>query len=754
VPTRRLLNARSTCRPPNGGPAPGAPQRSQVVPHLRTAFLHVGCGADLQKSAEETPLSARIHWATAAAVVAAASAHAQQATPELPTITIPSTREDLQGVADSASEGVVTAKQLRTRPVLRAGDIMEAVPGLVATQHAGEGKANQYFLRGFNLDHGTDFATFVDGVAVNLPTHGHGQGYTDLYFVIPELVDAVRYRKGPYHAEEGDFAAAGSARIRTVRRLPRPFGLVEAGAHGYGRLLAAGSFAAAGGDLLLAAERGREDGPWTVKQDLRKANLTGKYSRGDENNGWSVGFTHYAADWISTDQIPLRAVESGTLGRFDSLDPTAGGRTRRTALNANWGHGESGVQTLFSAYAIRYAFDLFSQFTYFTRGCDADPLPAECNGPTALDQFEQVDRRKVFGASASQTRGFKVGSADVAWSYGTDLRRDDIAEVALYETRQRARTATVRSDGVTLDALGIWSQLDLQWTSRWRTVAGLRWDRRQADVASSVAQNSGSSSASITSPKLSLVYRPGDTLDLYANWGRGFHSNDARGTVMAVDPRDGVTPAERATPLVRAQGYEIGARSKWGPALVTTVALWKLKLDSELLFVGDAGTTEASRPSRRSGLELTANWRPARAWEIDADVSLARARFSDADPAGSRIPGAMERVATLGVTWQEGPWTVGARVRHFGARPLIEDDSIRAGCSTVVNLRTAWRFSRNAELSMDVFNVFDRRTNDIEYAYASRLPGEPAFNDGATPATVHFHPSLPRTVRFGLKVSF
>ncbi|HEX7892184.1 MAG TPA: TonB-dependent receptor [Ramlibacter sp.] len=690
----------------------------------------------------------------AAAVLACAPASAQRQAAELPTVTIPSTREDLQGVADSASEGVVTSRQLRTRPVLRAGDIMEAVPGLVATQHAGEGKANQYFLRGFNLDHGTDFATFVDGVPVNMPTHGHGQGYTDLYFVIPELAEAVHYRKGPYHAEEGDFAAAGSARIRTVQRLARPFGLVGAGAHGFRRTLAAGSFAAGGGDLLLAAEHGRDDGPWTVKQDLRKTNLAGKYSRGDGNNGWSVGLTHYAADWISTDQVPLRAVEAGTLGRFDSLDPTAGGRTRRTALNANWGHGEGGVQTRFGAYAIRYSLDLFSQFTYFTRGCDTDPLPAECKGPTALDQFEQVDRRKVFGASASQVRGFKVGSADVAWSYGTDLRRDDIAEVGLFDTRQRARTARVRSDSVTLDALGIWGQLDWQWTPQWRTVAGLRWDRRQADVTSSVAPNSGSSSASIASPKLSLVYLPSDRLDLYANWGRGFHSNDARGTVITVDPRDGVTPAGRATPLVRAQGHEIGARSKWSPALVTTVALWTLKLDSELLFVGDAGTTEASRPSRRSGLELTANWRPALGWEIDADVSLTRARFSDADPAGSRIPGAMERVATLGVTWQEGPWTVGGRVRHFGARPLIEDDSIRAGSSTVVNLRTAWRFHRDAELSMDVFNVFDRRTSDIEYAYASRLPGEPAFSGAATPATVHFHPSLPRTVRVGLKVSF
>lgn len=692
--------------------------------------------------------------ATAVSLIAGQTLAQGRPTAELPPVTVQSTREDLQGTAASASEGVVTSKQLQTRPVLRAGDLMEAVPGLVATQHAGEGKANQYFLRGFNLDHGTDFATYVDGVLINLPTHGHGQGYTDLYFLIPELVDSVHYRKGPYYAEEGDFAAAGSARIRTVRRLDKPFGLLEVGRFGYRRALAAGSFDAGGGDLLLAAERSQDDGPWTVAQNLRKTNLTGKYSRGNDRNGWSIGLTHYEADWISTDQVPQRAIDSGLIDRFGSLDPTAGGRTRRSSANANWSHSEGGAQTRVSAYAIRYSFDLFSQFTYFTRGCDADPLPAECNGTAALDQFEQVDRRKVYGLAASQQHSFKLGGIDAIASYGADLRRDDIAEVGLYDTMQRARLTTVHSDSVKLDALGLWSQFELQFTPQWRAVGGMRWDRRHADVSSSVAANSGGSNASIASPKASLVYMPNDRTDLYANWGRGFHSNDARGTVINVDPRDGATPAERATPLVRAEGYEVGARQKWGSTLVTTASLWSLQLDSELLFVGDAGTTEPSRPSGRSGVELTANWRPAKGWEIDADVSLSRARFSDVDPAGDRIPGAMERVATIGVTWQDGPWTVGARLRHFGARPLIEDNSMRAQASTLVNLRAACRINRSTEVSAHVFNLFNSKANDIEYAYASRLPGEPAYADRVTPNTIHLHPSMPRTFRIGLKVSF
>ena len=668
-------------------------------------------------------------------------------------ITVNSTREDLQGTAQSASEGVVTSKQLRTRPLLRAGDIMESVPGLVATQHAGEGKANQYFLRGFNLDHGTDFATYVDGVPINLPTHGHGQGYTDLYFLIPELVDSVAYRKGPYYAEEGDFAAAGSARIRTVRSLPRPLGVLEAGRFGYRRALAAGSFPAQGGDLLLAAEASRDDGPWAVAENLRKSNLTAKYSLGTPGNGWSVGLTHYEARWTSTDQVPQRAIDSGLVGRYGSLDPTAGGRTNRTAANLQWSRDAGGVHTRANAYAIDYRFDLFSQFTYATRGCDADPLPAACDASTALDQFEQVDRRRVYGFTASQERGVKLAGFDTAWSYGIDYRHDSIAQVGLFDTVGRRRLATVRSDRVSLDALGLWTQAEVQLTPQWRGIAGLRWDRHNGEVDSSVAANSGSRGASIASPKLALVYSPTQRADLYANWGRGFHSNDARGTVIRVDPRDGVTPVERATPLVRAEGYEIGTRQKWGDTLVTTAALWVLKLDSELLFAGDAGTTEPSRPSRRSGIELTANWRSAKAWEIDADWSFTRPRFSGTDPAGDRIPGAMERVGTLGVTWQDGPWTAGARVRHFGSRALIEDNSLRAGASTLVNLRAVYRFNRRAELSVDVFNVFDRKVNDIEYAYASRLPGEAAFGDATAPA-LHLHPSLPRTVRVGIKLSY
>ncbi|RYX94186.1 MAG: TonB-dependent receptor [Comamonadaceae bacterium] len=669
-------------------------------------------------------------------------------------VTIQSTREDLQGIATSASEGVVTSRQISTRPVLRAGDLMETVPGLVATQHAGEGKANQYFLRGFNLDHGTDFATYVDGVLVNMPTHGHGQGYTDLYFLIPELVDTIEYRKGPYYAQDGDFAAAGSVRFRTLRRLAAPIGVLEAGGNGYRRAMAAGSFNAGGGDLLLAGERSTDDGPWDVLQNLRKTNLVGKYSQGTAANGWSVGLTHYEASWTSTDQVPQRAVDSGLIGRYGSLDPTSGGRSQRTGLNATWAATDGARQTTVNAYALRYTFDLFSDFSYYTRGCDTAPLPAACDAGPPLDQFEQVDRRNVYGLSATHGFPVKLGGFDTQLTFGGDFRRDSIGEVGLYDTSARSRTNTVRSDSARIDALGLWGQGEVSWTSRLRSVFGLRWDRRDISVNSSVAANSGSREASIASPKASLAYAYSDKLDLYANWGRGFHSNDARGTVITVDPRDTTMAAAQATPLVRATGFELGSRQKIGDTLVLTASAWALKLESELVFVGDAGTTEPSRPSKRKGLEFTANWKAARGLEVDADYSFSHARFSDPDPAGSRVPGALERVLSLGVTYETGPWTLGARLRHFGSHPLIEDNSIRGAASTVVNTRVGYRINKSVQLSLDVFNLVDRKISDVQYAYGSRLPGEAPYVDGVTPATVHFHPSIPRTARVALRATF
>jgi outer membrane cobalamin receptor len=650
-------------------------------------------------------------------------------------VTVIGNREDLQGKAGAASEGVVGASRLSVRPLLRAGDIMESVPGLVATQHSGEGKANQYFLRGFNLDHGTDFATYVDNVPVNMPTHAHGQGYTDMYFLIPELLESIHYRKGPYYAQDGDFSSAGSARLRTINKVNQPFAQVEIGQDGYRRGLGVGSLPLGQGNWLLAAEVVSDDGPWSVPQQLKKYNIVSKYSQGSRANGWSIGLNSYQAHWTATDQVPERAITSGALSRFGSLDPTSGGSTRRLALNTQWNQTDDQGATQVSAWALRYQFDLFSNFTYFTRGCDAAPLPTDCDANAALDQFQQSDRRTAAGLSAHHERTLTLAGKPATFKVGTDLRQDAISRIGLYETTARAITGTVRQDALTLNAAGLWSDLDVSITPQLKAVAGMRFEYR----------GTHSQSAQLSTPKLSLSYSPSQDLDLHANWGQGFHSNDARASAGLATSSD---------LLVKTSGGEIGTRFKWTNDATITAALWYLRLNSELVFVGDAGTTEPTRPSKRAGIEITGQWRINRSLLVDADVSRTRSRFDSEPAAGNFIPGALSTVVGIGASYASGPWTAGLRLRHIGPRPLTEDNALRAQASTTVNTKLAYRLHKHWQASLEVFNLFDKKGNDIEYAYASRLPGEAPFSEATTPATKHIHPALGRSVRFGLKASF
>ena len=644
---------------------------------------------------------------------------------------------DLSGIAGSATEGVTGREDLSRRPILRTGELLETVPGVVVTQHSGGGKANQYFLRGFNLDHGTDFRITVDGIQVNMPTHGHGQGYSDLGFLIPELVEEVWYEKGLYAAEAGDFSAAGFANLKIVDRLEH--GLVEAtpGTDGYGRLLVADSFEAAGGTLLGGLELQRYDGPWERPDGYEKANGVLRWTRGDAADGVTVSLLGYDGTWDSTDQIPRRAVEAGALGRFGLVDDTDGGRSSRASLSAEWRRGRGDALTRVRGYVLTYDLQLFSNFTYFL------------DDPENGDQFEQRDDRRVAGLDL--TRDWVgspawLGGREVESSAGLQVRYDDIAN-GLYSTRARQRLAVTREDDIGQLQAGLFYQARMRWSPRVRTAAGLRVDSWRADVASNLAANSGARDQLLLSPKLGLILGPWRNTELYLNAGWGFHSNDARGATIRVDPRSGEAVG-RVEPLVRAKSGDVGVRGTWLPGLQTTVSAFALELDSELVFVGDAGATEAGRPSRRTGVEVANFYRLNDRWSLDADLAWSRGRFTDGDPAGDRIPGAVEGVAAVGVSADRlGPWFGALRLRHLGPRPLVEDDSVRAGSSSLVNARLGYRFGDRLALALDVFNLFDRAVSDIDYFYASRLPGEPA--EGV--ADVHFHPAEPRTARLSVR---
>jgi hypothetical protein len=640
------------------------------------------------------------------------------------------------GVIDAASEGTVTREQLANRPLLRPAEVLEVVPGLIVTQHSGSGKANQFFLRGFNLDHGTDFRTTVLGVPVNMPTHAHGQGYTDINFVIPELISTVVYRKGPYYAEEGDFSSAGAAHIDYVRTLSRSFAALTAGENRYERLVAAGSWSPPGGSAWLGAvEAQHEDGPWDLPQDLRKLNGVLRWSSA-ASEGLSVTAMSYRNRWNSTDQVAQRAVESGLIGRYGNLDPTLGGETWRHSLSAQWQARNGSTATHATAYAVDYGLNLFSNFTYFLD----DPV----NG----DQFEQADRRRIFGASVQHALGRRLGSFDTEHAFGAQARHDRIGSVGLYHTVERERIATTREDAVRQTSVAAWYRNATQWMPWLRTIAGVRADAYRFDVSSDRPENSGKAHDSIVNPKLSVIAGPFDHSEFFLNLGGGFHSNDARGSTQRVDPSTG-EPAAAVNPLVRARGAEVGFHTRLTPTWETAIAVWRLDLASELLFVGDAGTTEASRPSRRTGIEWTHYWRPTRGLIVDVDLAVSRARFRDGDPLGDRIPGAIERTASASATYERGPWSGGLRLRYLGPRPLVEDGSVRSGSSLLANLRAGYRFSAFVKASVDVLNLLDRRVSDIDYYYESRLRHE------AQPvADLHTHPAEPRTIRATLTLSF
>jgi TonB dependent receptor/TonB-dependent Receptor Plug Domain/Carboxypeptidase regulatory-like domain len=645
---------------------------------------------------------------------------------------------NLVGIAQSASQGAITARQLDTRPVMRAGDVLETVPGVVISQHSGEGKANQYYLRGFNLDHGTDFATTVAGMPANMPTHGHGHGYSDLNFLIPELISGVQFSKGPYFADQGDFATAGAATINYTNHLARPIVRVGGGGQGYGRALVAASPSAGPGNLLAALEVQRNDGPWEQPDHFRKINALVRYSRGDALNGFAITGMGYRGSWNSTDQIPARAVNDGSIDRLGTIDSTDGGDSYRYSGSVEWQRTRRNASTKLMAFGIGYDLNLFSNFTYF--------LDDPANG----DQFRQADHRFVTGAKLSHRRLGRWADRPVQNTMGIQLRNDSVSNVGLYHTVGRRPLETVREDSVLQTSVAGYLQNETAWTPWLRTLAGVRVDGYRFNVEAGEPVNSGTEYAGLVSPKSGAVLGPWQGTEIYVNAGFGFHSNDARGATITVDPQTGDV-AQRVTPLASAKGAEVGIRSVRVPRLQTSLSLWTLSLDSELIFIGDAGTTEAGRPSRRFGVEW-ANYYSPRPWvTFDADVSVSRAQFTDVDPAGSYVPGAAAAVVSGGATVDGVRNMFGSvRWRYFGPRPLREDNSVRSRATSLMNLEVGYRFSNSLRLAIDLFNLLDAHASDIDYFYTSRLPGEPieGIDD------FHFHPTLPRTARIGLMVGF
>jgi outer membrane receptor protein involved in Fe transport len=446
----------------------------------------------------------------------------------------------------------------------------------------------------------------------------------------------------------------------------------------------------------------------------------------------------YDAKWDSTDQIPQRAVNDGEIGRFGNIDPTDGGKTHRYSLSTEWEHNWTKSVTRASAYVMDYKLNLWSNFTYFL------------DDPENGDQFEQADDRTVFGGKISHRFLNRWGNFDAENVVGLQFRKDDINEVGLFHTVARQRLSTTRQDDVIETGTSVFFQNNMQWTEKIRTLVGIRGDFYRFKVDSNIVINSGTETKSLASPKFGVVVGPWKQNEFYFNYGYGYHSNDARGTTITVDPVTG-EPAERVDPLVRAKGAEFGIRTAALKNLQSTVAIWRLDIDSELLFVGDAGITEPSRPSRRTGIEWSNYFRATPWLVLDADFAWSKARFRDFDPTGDRIPGAIEGVVSAGATFDNLSNFFGTlRWRYWGPRPLIEDNSVRSKSSNLFNARIGYKLPRQMNVYLDVFNIFNTDASDVDYFYASRLPGEP--EDGID--DIHFHPSESRSFRISFSAGF
>jgi hypothetical protein len=686
------------------------------------------------------PQTTPSHQASPAAPTAPATS--TESTTELPEVTVVGRAEDLLGIATASSEGAIGETDLRDLPLLRRGELLESVPGMVVTQHSGDGKANQYFLRGFNLDHGTDFAFFVDNVPVNLPSHAHGQGYSDLNFLIPELIDSINYKKGPFSAGVGDFSSAGTAEINLVHSLPTNILTIESGMDEYERVLLAGSSKLGAGDLLYAFEYNHYDGPWVVPGHSNRYNFFLRYHQevGDDTINITSNF-YFAPNWTSTDQVAQRAINEGIISRFGALDPSDGGRTHRDLLSIDWTHKEDYGATKFLLYGFYYDLNLFSDFTYFL----TDPVHG--------DQFNQVDKRWVTGGEIKQTWDQEWWGAKVENTLGLVARNDYIPHSGLNHTEDRHILDVEVRDAVEEFTTGIYLDNQVHFTNWLRTDLGVRGDLYRIDVQSQQAGNSGNATSAIFSPKFGVVLGPWDKTELYANVGEGFHSNDARGVTISTDSAG--LPQGRVPLLVRSKGAEVGLRTSFVEGLVSTVSLYYLHLDSELTFDGDSGDTEANGPSRRYGVEFANFYKPTSWLTLTADLSLTNARYTNPTETATgtqgtyianSIPAVLSAIATF-----ESPqgYYASTRLRYFGRQPIIEDGTEWQPASTIVDMKLGYRH-KNYEVFVDFLNLFNERTDDIAYYYPSRLKGEPAsgVND------FHIHPAEPFEVRAGFTLRF
>ena len=704
-------------------------------------------------------------------------------TPALSEITVTAQRLDLLGTVSSASEGIVTDEEIQLLPTYRPGQVLETVPGLIVTLHSGEGKANQYLMRGYNLDHGTDLETYVDGMPINQPTHAHGQGYTDLNFMIPELADSITYTKGTYYANVGDFGAVGSVRVGYRDSIPNQ-AAVTVGTLGFQRIFSAGSEALGDGHLLAAVEVQHYDGPFVTADDARKENAVLRYSEGDEHDGYSVTGMVYHQLWTNTTDIPLRAIEEDIVpDRFGTLDPTDGGRAWRGSLSFNYYATVGDGQFSASSFLIDNQLHLWNNFTHYLVD------------PTHGDQEDQMENRRALGGQANWVLPVPLGAIRNEFSVGV-LTRDDILHVGRLPSEDRvplpaadAPPSFSNDDQVYLFSGAAYVQAITRWTSNFRSVLGFRDDYQHGTDIDYLAQlhlaagytNGGTVDQSLPQPKCSLIYTASESLEFYASAGRGFHSADIRG----VNQDTSVDLGLPHTPLLaRQEGQEVGLRTTVGRNLAMTFAVYNLWQQSETIIDPDVGQDSAGPPSRRYGFEWNVTYKIYRWLELYGSVSATHPRFTrpfddGTGHEGTYITDAPVMTGELALYVSDfGPWSGGIDYRYLGSYPVssgpcnnaaaVKDfPNVATSCANAptalgqvnaqgfgeVNLDVHYALPANWSTSLGIYNLLNTHAAAAEFWYVDRLNNEiGTYPDGR--ADIHEHPLEPITVRFTVAKKF
>jgi outer membrane receptor protein involved in Fe transport len=689
-----------------------------------------------------------------------------KATAPLEEITVIAERLNLIGTATTASEGVIDAGELALTPAYRPGQLLETVPGLVVTVHSGEGKANQYLMRGYNLDHGTDLATFIDGIPVNEPSHAHGQGYTDLNFLIPELAGGLEYTKGTYYAAQGDFAGVGSVHIAYLNTIPDEVS-VSGGSWDFERLFAAGSTTLAGGNLLGALELQHYDGPWVIPGDQRKINAVVRYSEGDAHDGYSLTTSFYHGVWNAQTDQPERAITQSLISRFGELDPSDQGAAQRANLAWQYFATIGGGQLSGNLYGFNNELTLFNNFTHFL----VDPV----NG----DQEEQHENRWTAGGTLSYAHGAEVFGFLSALAFGLQSRYDDNAVSRLPSKNAQPLSAAddplgySESDQIHLASNAVYVQVMTHWNYWFRTVLGLREDYQHGTDSGT---NHGTAGSALFEPKGSLIFTPVDTTEFYVSAGRGFHSNDLRGVNQGK-----LQGAPGAALIASETGEEIGVRQQLlGQRVALTLAVFNLDAKSQTTYNPDVGQDTAGPASRRTGYEINLTYQALRWLEFYASLSQDHARFKTpyddgTGHLGEYLPNAPFATGSFNVYLKNlGPWSAGLEYRYLSAFPLSSGPCANSavandfpGLTSCANAPTPhgqvngsgygeWNGDAHYELAagwnlaLGVYNLLNKKADAMEYWYVDRLQGEPAYGT----ADLHVHPLEPISFRLTINKRF